>query len=211
MRLLVIGASRGIGAEAVRLGLMREHEVRAFARSAMSLPEEPGLERIAGDATKAGDVAAAVNGVDAVLLCLGLPKGAGALARPTTLFSSATEVVLDAMRAIGVQRLIAVTGFGAGDSRAAVGRIMGLPFEAVMGRAYADKTRQETLIRNSGTDWTLVRPGILTGGAMTGRYRVLTESQSWRLGLIGRRDVAHFILGAVEAGTHIHEAPVLIR
>lgn len=211
MRLLVIGASRGIGAEAVRHALTCGHEVRAFARSAGEMPEAAGLERITGDATEPADVAPAVAGVDAVLLCLGIPKSARALARPTTLFSAATEVVLEAMRTSGVRRLIAVTGFGAGDSRAAVGRIMGLPFEAVMGRAYADKTRQETLIRNSGTDWTLVRPGILTGGAMTGRYRVLTAPQDWRLGLIGRRDVAHFLVATAEAGSHVHEAPVLIR
>lgn len=211
MRLLVIGASRGIGAEAVRYGLMCGHSVRAFARSAGDLPDHPQLSRIAGDATDAADVTPAVDSADAVLMCLGIPKSARALARPTTLFSTATAVVLDAMQATGVRRLIAVTGFGAGDSRAAVGRIMGLPFEAVMGRAYADKTRQEVLIRNSGTDWTLVRPGILTGGAMTGRYRVLTRPGDWRMGLIGRRDVAHFMVTAADAGTHVHEAPVLIR
>lgn len=211
MRLLVIGASRGIGAEAVRYALTCGHEVRALARSAGVPPEEPGLKRITGDATDLADVAPAIEGVDAVLMCLGIPKRAGALARPTTLFSKATEVVLEAMQATGVRRLIAVTGFGAGDSRAAVGRIMGLPFEAVMGRAYADKSRQEVLIRNSGLDWTLVRPGILTGGAMTGRYRMLTDPHDWRLGLIGRRDVAHFMVRAAEAGSHVHEAPVLIR
>ncbi|WP_310353476.1 NAD(P)H-binding protein [Methylobacterium sp. BE186] len=30
-------------------------------------------------------------------------------------------------------------------------------------------------IRRSELDWTLVRPGVLTSGTKTGRYRVLDE------------------------------------
>ena len=37
MKLLIIGASRGIGLEAVKQALSRGYEVRAFARSAASI------------------------------------------------------------------------------------------------------------------------------------------------------------------------------
>ncbi len=37
-------------------------------------------------------------------------------------------------------------------------------------------------IRRSSLDWTLVWPGVLTPGAATGRYKVLTEPASWRNG-----------------------------
>ena len=42
-----------------------------------------------------------------------------------------------------------------------------------LGRVYADKDLQESIIRRSRLDWTIVRPTILTNGPRTGAYRVL--------------------------------------
>jgi uncharacterized protein YbjT (DUF2867 family) len=63
----------------------RGHRVRAFARSAESIPlEHENLEKRTGDAAQADDVAAALDGIDAVILALGIPKTAAALLRPIT-------------------------------------------------------------------------------------------------------------------------------
>ncbi len=53
-------------------------------------------------------------------------------------------------------------------------------------------------IRRSSLTWTLVRPGVLTSGAATGRYQVLIEPSEWRNGLISRADVAHYIVGQID-------------
>ena len=48
---LIIGASRGIGLEAVKAALEAGHSVRALARSARRIPvDHPKLEKMAGDA-----------------------------------------------------------------------------------------------------------------------------------------------------------------
>lgn len=212
MHILVIGGSRGIGLDCVRHALDRGHVVRAFARSAQSIPlEHERLDTRTADATRADDVRAALEGVEAVILALGLPRTASALLRPVHLFSEATAVLVPAMEERGIRRLLAVTGFGAGDSYARVSSAERIAFQAIMGRAYADKTRQEALIMGSGLDWTIARPGILTSNRGTGRYQVLTEPATWRNGLIARADVAHFLIGAAEDGTFIREAPVLVR
>lgn len=212
MRILVIGASRGIGRETVLYALERGHEVRGLARSAAEMGmEDAGFEAWPGDATRAEDVAGAVEGMDAVVLALGLPTTATALLKPTTLFSDATRVAVAAMHAAGVSRLLAVTGFGSGESRAKVSALEMVAFEGILGRAYADKTRQEEIIEGSGLDWTIARPGILTSNRRTGRYRVLAAPESWQNGMISRADVAHFLVHAIEAGTYVGQAPVLVR
>jgi putative NADH-flavin reductase len=212
MHILVIGASHGIGLECLRYGLSRGHRVRAFARSAQSIPiEHEMLEKRTGDATREDDVRAALDGIDAVILTLGLPKTAAAFLRPVRLFSDATAVLAPAMAEAGVRRLLAVTGFGTGDSYAVVSSVERIAFQAIMGRAYADKNLQERLITETDLDWTLVRPGLLTSNRMTGRYQVLTEPSTWRNGMISRADVAHFLIHAAEDGTFIREAPVLVR
>jgi uncharacterized protein YbjT (DUF2867 family) len=212
MHILVIGGSRGIGRECVRHGLARGHRIRAFARSAQSIPiEHESLEKRTGDATRADDVTAALDGIDAVILALGVPQTVTALLRPIHLFSEATAVLLPAMETKGIRRLLAVTGFGTGESYDRVSSAERVAFQAIMGRAYADKNRQERLIMDSGLDWTIARPGILTSNRGTGRYQVLTEPATWRNGLISRADVAHFLISAAEEGTYIREAPVLVR
>ena len=164
---LVIGASQGIGLETVKAALAAGHRVRAFARSAdrISLSREDlahgNLELRTGDALKAGDVAAALEGIDAVVQALGVPVRD--LLGPVRLFSEATGILVPAMQAAGVRRLVAVTGFGAGDSRDAIGLLQRLPFRLVFGRAYDDKDVQEMRIRRSGLDWTLVRPSAFLG------------------------------------------------
>ncbi|MCJ2121479.1 NAD(P)-dependent oxidoreductase [Methylobacterium sp. J-077] len=207
---LVLGASQGIGLETTKAALAAGHRVRAFARSAAGIDlADPSLERFTGDALNAGDVAAALDGVDVVVQALGVP--ARDLIGPVHLFSDATNLLVPAMETAGVRRLIAVTGFGAGDSRDAIGLLQRLPFRLVFGRAYDDKDAQEMRIRRSGLDWTLVRPGVLTPGAATGRYKVLTEPSSWRNGLISRADVAGYIVAQIDRPSQERKAVVLIR
>ena len=210
MKVLIIGASKGIGLATTKAALAAGYDVRAFARSAAAMTlSDPRLEKAQGDATRKQDVEAALAGVDAVILTLGV--GLGELIKPVHLFSDATRVIVTAMTASSVKRLICVTGFGAGDSRASIGLLQRVPFQIVFGRAYDDKTRQEDLIKQSGLDWTIARPGVLFNGPKSSRYKVLRESSSWRNGIISRASVADFLVKQVEDRSYLRAAPVLVN
>jgi putative NADH-flavin reductase len=209
MRILIVGASRGIGLETTRQALEAGHHVRALARSATGIAlADPKLEKVRGDALNGPDVEAALRGVDAVVQTLGV--GLGDLFRPVHLFSDATRILIAAMRSQGVKRLICVTGFGAGDSQASISWLQRVPFRIVFGRAYEDKSRQERLIKESGLDWRIVRPGVLTAGARTGRYKVLPGARQWRNGMISRSNVAEFLVRQIEDVRYVHQSPVLV-
>lgn len=210
MRVLIIGASKGIGLETTRQALEAGHFVRAFARSAASIDlSGPKLEKVPGDALKSQDVEAALVGMDVVIQALGV--GLGDLFRPVTLFSQATRVLIAGMRAQGVARLISVTGFGAGDSQASISCLQRVPFRFVFGRAYEDKSFQERLIKESGLEWTIARPGVLTGGRRTRRYKIIADASQWRNGIISRADVADFLVQQIEDRTWLRQAPVLVH
>jgi putative NADH-flavin reductase len=70
---------------------------------------------------------------------------------------------------------------------------------------------QEKLIKESELDYTIVRPGVLTSGPRTGRYRVLVDPSQWRNGIIARADVAEFLVRQIGDQTYIRETPVLIN
>ena len=209
MKLGVIGASRGIGRLTVVEALRRGHAVRAVSRSGLDGAE--GVEDIRADATDPAALEAALVGLDAVLLTLGIPRRFDAYMREVRLFSTVTQALLPAMARQGVRRLLAVTGFGAGDSKQAMSRPERIGHSLLLGRPYADKDRQEALIRASDLDWTLVRPVILTYGPASGAYRVLDDPKTWRNGLISRADVAHFLVREAAEDAYVRRAVVLAR
>ena len=209
--ILVIGASRGTGLETVKRALKEGYHVRAFARSAdQTRLDDPNLEHFAGDATKLADVRSALSGMDAVIQTLGVKTGAEMVLRGTKLFSKATRVLVEAMQTEGVSRLVALTGFGAGDSRNQGGCLYDLGFNTILGRVYDDKNVQEHLIRSSELAWTIARPVILTDHPATQRYRVELDPANWRFGTIARADVADFLVKQVASDEFLRKAPVLI-
>ncbi|MEM7520267.1 MAG: NAD(P)-binding oxidoreductase [Pseudomonadota bacterium] len=209
--ILIMGATSGIGALAVKEAAARGLAVRAFSRSAGGMPEQAHVERFAGDARNADDVAGALKDVSAVIYALGIKERLAMLWEEETLFSESTGILISAMAAADVSRLVAVTGFGAGRSRKAMSRIESMGHKAILGRPYADKDRQEALIIQSDLEWTIARPVILSNNAKSGRMRVLRNPDEWRNGLVSRADVAGYLVDAVQESLDIRADVVLAR
>lgn len=55
----------------------------------------------------------------------------------------------------------------------------------------------------------IVRPGTPTNGAMTGKYKIITNLKGVKSGKISRADVAHFIINQLEFMTYLRRAPLL--
>jgi putative NADH-flavin reductase len=110
----------------------------------------------------------------------------------------------------GVRRLICVTGIGAGDSKGHGGFLYDrLVNPLLLKTIYEDKDRQEALIKASQADWTIVRPGFLTNGPLTGKYRVITDLTGITAGRISRADVAHFILAELADKRYLRQTLLL--
>ena len=206
----VIGGSKGIGLETVKRGLEMGHQVTAFARSASKMRiSDDRLKKLDGDALNPGDVKAAVANAEVVIQALGVPFNVRLFTGPVTLFSDSTRILIPLLKDSGVKRLIAVTGYGAGDSEATIHPLQKAPFNLVFGRAYSDKSVQERLIRESGLDWVIARPGVLSNGLRTETYNIITDHDRMRNGVISRADVAHFVVDQIDSDTYIGQAPVL--
>ncbi len=203
MKLLILGASGGVGREATSLAVDRGMAVRAQTRDAARIAPRAGVEAFEAAPTDARRLADGLAGVDAVLFALGVDT-----IRPTTLFSEATRALIAAMDETGVRRLVAVTGVGAGETRGHGGWLYDrVIFPLFTRNRYADKDRQEALLRASALDWTILRPAAFAAKAGAGGLEVHTSvAPNVVLRSVTREETAATALDAIERGLWLREA-----
>jgi putative NADH-flavin reductase len=207
LNILIIGGTNGIGLQTVKLALDRGHTVTAVARrpERMTLSHER-LKTIEGNILSPASLKSTMAGSDAVVIAIGISP----TREPVSVFSEGTANTLNAMQKNGLQRIIAVTGIGAGDSRGHGGFFYDNILQPLLlNTIYEDKDRAEKLINASESEWTIVRPGILNDEISTKKYRIISDMQGITSGEISRADTAHFILSALETNNYISSTVLL--
>jgi uncharacterized protein YbjT (DUF2867 family) len=191
-----VAIAGGHGKVGLHLGTMlaeRGHTVRGLIRN----PDQAGDLRAAGiepalcDLEADCDVAAAVDGADAVVFAAGAGPGSGAERKRTMDLGGALKLI-DAAKASGARRYVMVSAMGAANPPADNGGAFG---EYLRAKAQADRA-----LGASGLAYTIVRPGRLTDDPPTGRVRVGSDLGR---GEIGRADVAAVLAAVLGADNAI--------
>ncbi len=200
--LLVFGATGGTGQELVQLALRRGDSVTAFVRDHDSAARlfaaaTGNLNLVTGDALNAAAVAAAFDPrPDAVICALGIYQGRAGGDDLTR----ATRNIVAAMQQHDVRRLLCISSLGVGVSYLQGDFATRLIQRTSLRHTLADKEMQEAVIRDSGLDWTVVRPSRLLNGSGPAHYRVWqgmepAEKVRWA---VNRADVAAFTLACLD-------------
>ena len=205
MKLVIFGAAGRTGFQLVKQALNQRHTVTAFIRNRSRFHLMHANLRIAlGNVLNPSDVKASIQGHDAVICTLGMP-----LQDQSNLRAIGTKNIIYAMKATGIQRFICLSSLGFGDSRAI------LPFylkyiivPLILRHSLADHAIQESLIKESSLHWTVVRPGNLSNGCLTGNYKHGFPATERNIQLkISRADVADFMLKQLKEDTYLHSTP----
>jgi putative NADH-flavin reductase len=216
LKLTILAATGGIGRQLLEQAVDAGHDVTAVVRSSkrLSRPVRTVVTDLASPDRAA--LESAVRGADAVLSGLGARSAAEA-----GVAWRGTLAVTQAMKAVGVRRIVVVSAapigtvpspgrpkppkYDPGDGF--LMRHLLSPLTKVVLRAhYADLARMEDVLRESGLDWTVVRPPQLTHKAWTGEYAI-AYGQNLRVGFsVSRADVADFMLRAISQQGTVHQA-----
>jgi len=123
-----------------------------------------------------------------------------------------TAAIITAMRAAGVQRIVAISASpvattpspgrpvpprhdpGDGFVMRHIGERIA---KTLFGKIYPDLARMEDELRESGLDWTVLRPPQLTDKPLTGTYRTAVGRNLRGGWSIPRADVAHYMLAVL--------------
>jgi uncharacterized protein YbjT (DUF2867 family) len=200
MNLLILGATGTVGRELVAGARERGHVVTAQTRSATRARFPSGVAPAEFDPSSGPDVwRRHLHGQDAVIFALGF-RGRGEV----RFFSDTTRAMIAAMQAAGPRRLLVITGVGAGETKGHGGFVYDrLIFPLFTRAVYADKDRQEALIRASGLDWTILRPAPFRTTPGAEPFHLLTDVRPrTRLTRVTPAEVARVALDCAERGLH---------
>jgi uncharacterized protein YbjT (DUF2867 family) len=192
MDVVVLGGHGQIARQLLALLAARGDRARGIVRNPAHVDDlrAVGAEGLVGD-VEAENITSLVAGADAVVMAAGAGPGSGPERKRTVDYGGAVSLI-EAAKANGVTRYVMVSAMGAGDPDAGRG-----PMHAyVQAKADAD-----TALRDSGLDFTIVRPGGLTDDPATGR--VDAAPSLGRRGSITRADTAAVLLAALDAPSSI--------
>jgi len=204
MKLAIFAATGGIGRQALEQALAAGHEVTAVARNSRNV--RPDVRVVQSDlaAPDPAVLESAVRGVDAVLSGLGARSASEA-----GVAWQGTRAIVQAMKAANVRRIVVVSAapIGTVPSPARpkppkhdpgdgffMRHLLSPLIRVALPKHYADLARMEDVLRESGLDWTIVRPPRLTDTPVTGRYRTAYGQNLPGGAFISRADVAHLML-----------------
>ena len=201
---LVVGATGSIGRLVVEEAIREGYTTRALVRDhdkARQLP--PEAEVIVGDVTLPATLAAAVDGVDAVVFTLG-SDGAGKVGAENVDYGGVRNV----LAALGSRpaRIALMTSIGVTNRAGAYNRST---------EAHDWKRRSERLVRASGLPYTVVRPGWFDYNAPDEHELVLLQGDTRQAGdssdgVVARRQIAEVLVRSLGSDEALHKTFELV-
>ncbi len=205
MQIALFGASGNVGQQFLKQALAKGYAVKALVRSPEKLTQtHPNLTVLPGDVLNAADVQRTVEGSDVVVSLFGHVKGS-----PATLQTDGTRNIVNAMKSVGVRKIISLSGgglpFGKDEPKFADKLIRGI-MKLVVPKILKDAEAHAEVLRQSGLDWVVVRGPRLNDGPHTGQYRVgwVGVNASTK---VSYADLADFILKQVEDDSFLRQMP----
>jgi uncharacterized protein YbjT (DUF2867 family) len=192
----------GHGQVAMRLARLLKADgvrVRGIVRNPGHAPdlEAIGAEPVVLDLEAAGDVTGAIDGADAIVFAAGSGPGSGE-ARKQTMDRDGAIKLIHAAQAIGPRRFVIVSSMGADANAEPRG----------FGAYLRAKGEADDALRESGLDFTVLRPGGLTDEPGTGRIEL---GERLGRGTVTRDDVAATIAALLASGAGVGRSADLLN
>ena len=213
MKLLILGASGGVGNWLTRLASQAGHEVTAMVRPGSPFDPPAGTRVIRGEVLDPHALASALEGQSAVASCIGLRRASklpwAPLLSPPDLTANVARLLSIVMPQAGVRRIVAISAGGVAESITKLTMpVRWMVSTGNVGAAYRDLAEMERILASGRLDWLAVRPVTLVDGPPTAR--VGKVERYGLFSIVRRADVAAWMLGALARSTPYVDQTIMI-
>jgi uncharacterized protein YbjT (DUF2867 family) len=190
LKILVIGATGSVGRLVVAEALGSGHTVRALVRDSSRAARLPAVEVVIGDVTKPESITPALEGIDAVVLTVNA-DGQGKEAAEAVYYRGVRDLIVAIARR--PVRVALMTTIGVTERRGSYNR---------SNEGHDWKRRAERLLRRSGLEYTIIRPGWFDYNDADQHRLVLLQGDRRHTGtpadgVIARKQIAALLIASL--------------
>lgn len=201
-KLLILGASGGCGTWAVQIAKERGYQVRVLVRASTRYDAPEGVEVIRGEVLDFETLNRAMKGQELVVSCLGIKRKNQAnpwseVVSPTDLAQRSAKNIVKAMSNHQIQRIVAVSAAGVGDSFTKMTPLIKLLIQKSNVRVtFSDFKNMEDILAQSNLDSLAVRPVGLVDKVSNKQPKLIEQFKM--TSQISKYDVAKWMMDAIE-------------
>lgn len=215
MQIFILGGTGRTGAWTVHEALKRGHRVHAVVRDKQKIKiKDSNLLIFEGSPLDMDVLQKASLGCDAILSTLNISRASdfpwSRIISPRTLLSDVMKGLIQVSRRQDLRRLVICSAWGVHETRSDLpGWFRWFIDNSNIGVGYMDHETQETLVKATDLDWTIVRPVGLTNSETEMGIQVSMNNHPRPRLTISRRSVAIFMVEAIEKNLYVRQTPVI--
>ncbi len=206
--IVVIGATARSSLEIIPQALERGFEVTAVARrpTELTLAHEH-LRIVAGDVYDRKSLDAVLTGAEIVISMVGPRVDPMKEVPPMDLFTTGTRNIIEAMKSQGNRRLLVASSIGVENEFPSVKpdemKEPGKMWLWNSRHLYSDMLAMEDIVRASGLDWVIFRPGFMVEEPMRNDLKLAVNENSPKQRMLTYADFGRFVLDQVAGNDYL--------
>jgi putative NADH-flavin reductase len=209
MKILLLGATGRTGKHIIEEAIKRGHKISAIARNPEKLRDFK-IDITQGTPYDFETVEKAIIGCEAVINTLNVSRKSdnpwASLTAPKDMISKSASNAIKAMEKAGIKRFVALGAIGAGRSRKiAPGILKFIISISNLKFAFLDHGKQEEMLENSTTDYTICRAPMLSDEINDTGAIAIREDQKPSNRVLSRNSAAEYFITIIENKDHIRE------
>ncbi|MFL2653841.1 MAG: NAD(P)-dependent oxidoreductase [Dehalococcoidia bacterium] len=204
MRILLLGATKGLGKEILKEALSLGFEINCLVRNTKKFPVEQNNIRVfEGDATSSIDLENAVQDSKIIISTLNVMRKNlfpwSNITNDKNTISKSSKNIIEISKRKKIKHLISVSAWGVNESLDHIPIWFKLLIKnSNLKYPYIDHGKSEKLLVNSNLNWTILRPSALVNFLNNHQVKESISLKNKPSLIISRKSLAKFIINIVD-------------
>ena len=204
MRILLLGATKGLGKEILKEALSLGFEINCLVRNAKKFPiEQNNIRVFEGDATSSIDLENAVQDSKIIISTLNVMRKNlfpwSNITNDKNTISKSSKNIIDISKRKKIKHLISISAWGVNESLDHIPIWFKLLIKnSNLKYPYIDHGKSEKLLLNSNLNWTILRPSALVNFLNNHQVKESISLKNKPSLIISRKSLAKFIINIVD-------------